>query len=493
MKKLLHIFIIILSFNRTYADSWTQKADLGGTIRGASAGFSIGTKGYIGTGINFSSSPAFFKDFWEWNQSTNTWTQKANFGGTARSGAIGFSIGAKGYISTGYDANIVTRDLWEYDPASNIWTQKTNYGGVGRDYAVAFSIGGKGYLGTGYNSVSTNYNDFWEYNPASNTWAQKADVPGGPRSSAAGFAINGKGYIGTGYDSGPKDDFYEYDPASNTWIQKADVPGGLRSDGAGFSIANKGYVLGGVVASVTRKDLWEYDPAANSWTQKMSLTGAAREDAVSFSIGPKGYIGTGYDPSFNRLKDFWEYGPDGLPLPVDLASFDAVPQSGSVLACWVTESETNNDFFSLEKSRDGVLFEKVAKINGHGTTSQAQKYSALDRQPFENISYYRLRQVDFNGNCTFSKIISIRMPQMEMMCSFYPNPFKNVIYINTKYTGILNVCVRDLSGKIVFNTVLHDAENCPLALKPPTLPEGYYNITITNGTSLYSQKLMHDD
>ena len=73
-------------------------------------GFSIGNKGYIGTG-NF-----FTKDFWEWDQATNTWTQKADFGGFPRELAVGFSIGNKGYIGTGWDGSSLKQDFWEYDP-----------------------------------------------------------------------------------------------------------------------------------------------------------------------------------------------------------------------------------------------------------------------------------------------------------------------------------------------------------------------------------------
>ena len=62
-------------------------------------GFSIGSKGYIGTGLPIS---GFVKDFWEYDPATNTWTQKADFGGTARHSAVGFSIGSKGYIGTGW-------------------------------------------------------------------------------------------------------------------------------------------------------------------------------------------------------------------------------------------------------------------------------------------------------------------------------------------------------------------------------------------------------
>ena len=66
-------------------------------------GFSIGSKGYIGTGLLIVTF--HFKDFWEYDPATNTWTQKADFGGTARTNAVGFSIGSKGYIGTGNDGS----------------------------------------------------------------------------------------------------------------------------------------------------------------------------------------------------------------------------------------------------------------------------------------------------------------------------------------------------------------------------------------------------
>ena len=82
---------------------------------------------------------------------TGVWTQKADFAGGGRNGAVGFSIGNRGYIGTGVDnAGGVRNDFWEYDPVSNIWTQKANFAGGVRTYAVGFSIGNKGYIGTGY-------------------------------------------------------------------------------------------------------------------------------------------------------------------------------------------------------------------------------------------------------------------------------------------------------------------------------------------------------
>ena len=79
---------------------------------------------------------------------TNAWAQKADFGGMVRRNAAGFSIGNKGYIGTGYSfAGPYLKDFWEYDPANNSWTQKASVGGSGRFLAVGFSIGSKGYVG----------------------------------------------------------------------------------------------------------------------------------------------------------------------------------------------------------------------------------------------------------------------------------------------------------------------------------------------------------
>ena len=80
------------------------------------------------------------------------------------------------------------------------WTQKLNFGGVKRQGAVGFSIGTKGYIGAGMLYGNYTYFDFWEYDPSANTWTQKVDVPGGKRGYAVGFSIGTKGYIGTGKD-----------------------------------------------------------------------------------------------------------------------------------------------------------------------------------------------------------------------------------------------------------------------------------------------------
>jgi tetratricopeptide (TPR) repeat protein len=296
-------------------NTWTKRANFGGTARYGATGFSIGTKGYIGTGYYGN----FKKDFWEYDPATKAWTQKADFGGERRHYAVGFSIGGKGYIGTGSNAlygGSLKKDFWEYDPATNIWTQKADFGGTARHAAVGFSIGSKGYLGTGWDNASKK--DFWEYDPASNVWTEETDFEGTARNSAVGFSIDSKGYIGMGYDLGTgniihsKGDFWEYDPATSRWTRKADFKGSARNTSIGFSIGSKGYVgLGSSDELGFNNDFWEYNPATNTWTKKADFGGKSRIAAAAFSIGSRGFVGTGIAlPITTYLNDFWEYQSD---------------------------------------------------------------------------------------------------------------------------------------------------------------------------------------
>lgn len=301
----------------TAGDTWTQKANFGGVARANAISFNIGDKGFIGMGKSLRFPYSTYNDFWEFEPDKNTWTQKANFGGAPRQLATGFSIGTKGYVGTGRDFTTTPstyyKDLWEYDPVSNSWTQKADFGGTARHMATGFSIGNKGYLGTGTDLNDIWHNDLWEYNPATDTWLQKASFGLLGRSGALGFTIEGKGYIGLGtffiapYANLTRD-FWEYDPVSDSWLQKADFKGIARQGSVGLSIGGKGYVGTGGDGS-KRNDFWEYDPVVNNWTQKINFGGTPRFHATGFSINGKGYIGTGFDNNNLNKNDFWEYSP----------------------------------------------------------------------------------------------------------------------------------------------------------------------------------------
>jgi hypothetical protein len=148
---------------------WTKKAEYPGNASPGSVGFSIGTKGYIGTGSNFSTMGGT-NEFWEYDPATDSWTQKESLPTTpARAFAVGFSIGTKGYIGTGISdgGNSFYQDFWEWDQETNVWTKKSNFKGDARTYAVGVSIGNKAYIGTGVGGNNLHgFQDFWEYDPS---------------------------------------------------------------------------------------------------------------------------------------------------------------------------------------------------------------------------------------------------------------------------------------------------------------------------------------
>ncbi len=311
MKKILIFFALILFLDFYSFAQWTQKADFkGSSNRSMAVGFSIGGKGYLGTGREYFSCgmpvpcTKDYKDFWEYDPTNNTWTPKADFGGDGRIMAVGFSIGNKGYIGTGVIASN-SNDFWEYDPSKNLWTKKADFPGIERWAAVGFSIGNKGYIGTGGNGIRP-FKDFWEYDPSNNTWTQKADFPGTARSGAVGFSIGSKGYIGLGWSQDDiKKDFWKYNPENDSWEQIADLPSTSRQSASGFSIGLKGYVVSGHDGTY-RNDFWEWDSTTNIWSQKPDFGGSGRIHSVGFSVGSKAYFGTG-NASDGDKKDFWEY------------------------------------------------------------------------------------------------------------------------------------------------------------------------------------------
>jgi hypothetical protein len=207
-------------------NAWTQKAPLPiKSISYGDVGFSIGNKGYIGgAGISDSTRDGEYYYYkyknllWEWDQTTNVWTKKADLPGEARWNAVGFSIGNKGFLGTGYaaDYNNVNylKDFWEWDQATDVWTKKADFGGTARYGAMGFSIGNKGYLGTGSNNTSNK--DFWEWNQATDVWLRKADLRENARWGVLSFTLGNKGYIGTGLTGFSNGNdvkyFWVYDP-----------------------------------------------------------------------------------------------------------------------------------------------------------------------------------------------------------------------------------------------------------------------------------------
>ena len=253
------------------------------------------------------------------------WVRMSDFDGVARSEAMSFVIGNKGYICMGYNGKNRLKDLWEYNNDGDFWTQKADFTGTPRSAGVAFSIGSMGYIGTGYDGV--NYlNDFWAYDPSANSWSKKADlIVGGDstlgRNDAVGFALNNYGFIGTGYNERWLKDFYRYDPASDSWRQITSILGSKRMGASSFIIDGKAYVVGGYNNGNYNYDFYMFEPKGDSgvWTKKRDIKDSNKDEsyddnykivrayASAFVINSKGYLTGGNNGSI--LSDTWEYNP----------------------------------------------------------------------------------------------------------------------------------------------------------------------------------------
>lgn len=296
--------------------TWVQKSAFPGFGKQKAFCFSIGNKGYVGTGYGSNSDSSYAKgnDFWQYDPILDQWVKKDSFAnGLTRVTACGFSIGSKGYAGLGIDLDSLEwqKDFWEYDTSTDYWTKKADFGGGIRNIAVAFSIGTKGYIGFGGDPSPTN--DLWEYDPSNDTWIQKANLPGERRAGAINFVIGNYAYIGTGMSTGyALSDFWAYNSLTNAWTKKSDVAGGRRSYSSGFSIGNKGYIcLGEDSAGHCLSNIWEYDPVTDYWTPKNSFPGKPRKLAVVFTVNNRAYLGTGedfYNP-YTSFNDFWEFTP----------------------------------------------------------------------------------------------------------------------------------------------------------------------------------------
>jgi len=250
--------------------------------------FTIGEKGYIGTGTG----NGYLNDFWEYNPTSNSWNQKSDFIGGQRREGFSFTINEKGYIGAGFNTTTFSaaNDFYEYNPANDQWTQKVNM-----PVPAAYTDGGLGLVinNKGYFFCGSWYNEVLEYDPINDQWNKKSDFPGLNRYAPSGFVINNKGYVGIGWPGGNSNyltflnDFWEYDPSLDKWTQKASVPYHLGSNAVSFTINNKGYFANG---NENRRIVLEYDPINDTWTRKSNFPGISNGYAASFVINNKAYI-----------------------------------------------------------------------------------------------------------------------------------------------------------------------------------------------------------
>lgn len=145
-----------------------------------------------------------------------------------------------------------------------------------------------------------------------------------------------------------------------------------------------------------------------------------------------------------------------LPLPVELISFTATCENNTAFISWQTASETNNDYFIIEKSNDMVNFFELARIEGAGNSNTLLSYSIVDNELFSGDNYYRLKQVDYDGRSRTYNYISINCDKSSSdipSLMAYPNPFTNElnVVIENLHESEFVLELYDNIGKLIFS------------------------------------------
>lgn len=310
-----HVFTASLMLEIYWHSTWTEKNGFPGSGRHNAVAFSIGAKGYFGTGIAESENNNYqlLDDFWEYDPSSDQWTYLGQFPGGPRAAASAFSIGDKGYVGLGSqnfywdspekDTNHFS-DFYEFDPSSKNWTKITDFQGVGRLSAASFVINDEGYIVTGDWGLDAPYgnsksaDDVWKYDPVLDQWTQMENFPNNSYHTA-GFSIGNIGYI---YDY---NNLYKLE--NGNWTS---LDSGIENwwDFVAFSINDKGYVGFGNDHHGGTYLLGEYDPNSIAWEKKNIDYYNQRYGASAFVIGNKAYIIGGFYNS-RSLNDVWEFDP----------------------------------------------------------------------------------------------------------------------------------------------------------------------------------------
>ena len=185
-------------------------------------------------------------------------------------------------------------------------------------------------------------------------------------------------------------------------------------------------------------------------------------------------------------------------VPVELASFSASVIQNRILLEWATASELNNNGFEIERSVDNNTFITIGFLEGKGTTTESSFYSFEDLSPptDNNTVYYRLKQVDFDGQFTYSKTISVEFNMLEdfALKQNYPNPFNpsTTVEYNIREAELVTLKVFDVLGEEVVTLVNEEksAGTHNVTFNAGNLPSGLYFYTIKTGKFVSTKKMI---
>lgn len=211
----------------------------------------------------------------------------------------------------------------------------------------------------------------------------------------------------------------------------------------------------------------------------------------------------GSNPSYNNITladvnptkvrvEYWGNGVTNgsitfnLPpvaLPVQLIDFTAKAKNSTVDLSWTTATETNNNYFSVQRSADGSNYETIATVKGAGNSSTKLQYSYIDESPLTGTSYYRLMQTDNDNQFEVFNSVAVTFDRASNNLNVYPNPTTNN-NINLTFSATENATVSinimDISGRELFNKSVIANEGDNNVQLDASLAKGTYFLRVLN-------------
>lgn len=220
-----------------------------------------------------------------------------------------------------------------------------------------------------------------------------------------------------------------------------------------------------------------------NWTE-LSVASSITGDRIQFNsiaLTTDGYYTLG-------TKNF-----NASPLPVELISFTANALNEEVLILWTTATEKNSESFEIERSTDGIHFETIHRQKAAGQSRITVNYTFLDKDPFTGLSYYRLKQIDFDGQFTFSKIVSVTENRTQNNIQVYPNPSNGsfTLLIQNQFQQKFQLSLFEANGPFLFKLEANTNAKAEFYFEPSmALAPGLYILVIDIQQNRFIEKLI---
>ncbi len=226
-----------------------------------------------------------------------------------------------------------------------------------------------------------------------------------------------------------------------------------------------------------------YNPDSHQWTDWLTSPAFAQPTTNTISV----VLATGGD--YNGV---WTLMDDSNPLPIELIAFSGSCNNNRTEINWTTASETNNNFFTIERSVDANIFEVLKTIPGSSNSNYIINYSTTDDKPFAGTTYYRLKQTDYDGSSKYSDIVSVNCggAQDELTISYATTDVQGNINlgINAPHNGNYIITIIDALGKTLMSRTTSFGKGTNTVSLDARASAGIYFINISNEFTSVNRK-----